>query len=387
MKICDLTQFYSPVSGGVKRYLQEKIAFIGKQGGAHEHVLIVPGSRSEMRVEGSSRVYTIHSPLISAESRYRALLDLREVGEILRKENPDIIESSDPYQIAWRSIAMGRELGRPVVAYYHSHFAEIFRQVAQRRLGDTISEWVSAGARRYVRNLYRQFAATLVPSQSLAEILKDWGVANVRVLPLGVDATSFRPDPDDRQETRRSLGIAPERTVLLYVGRFSGDKNVRTLFGAFELIEKEEPDRFHLLVVGDGPDRTKLQLILRQGANATWIRYLADSTELARFYRAADLFVHPGLYETFGLVAIESQACGTPVLGFRGSPMDAVIVGGQEHWPTENSARALADSIRHFAQPPPMSGRQELARAVSQRYDWNSVFTQLLCIYEELCAK
>src|ERR1700759_3181189 len=150
MKICDLTQFYSPVSGGVKRYLHEKMAYLDRLGGVHQHVLIVPGPRSEVRSEGASRIYTIHSPLISRQSRYRALLDLREVGDILRKENPDIIESSDPYQVAWTSIAMGRELGRPVVAYYHSHFAEIARRVAQRRFGDAISEWVSAGARRYV---------------------------------------------------------------------------------------------------------------------------------------------------------------------------------------------------------------------------------------------
>ena len=172
MKICDLTQFYSPVSGGVKRYLHEKMAFIGRQGGAHEHVLIVPGSRSEMRSEGASRIYTVHSPLISRQSRYRALLDLREVGDILRKENPDVIESSDPYQLAWKSISMGRELGCPVVAYYHSHFAEIARRVTERSLGRTISQWVSAGTRHYVRSLYQRFDVTFVPSQALADYIE-----------------------------------------------------------------------------------------------------------------------------------------------------------------------------------------------------------------------
>ena len=207
------------------------------------------------------------------------------------------------------------------------------------------------------------------------------------MLPLGVDATIFRPDPDDRLETRRSLGIRPERTLLLYVGRFSADKNVRVLFEAFELVEKEEPDRFHLLVVGDGPERARLQALARHGASVTWIRYLADSAELARFYRAADLFVHPGLDETFGLVALESQACGTPVLGISGSPMDAVILDGQEQWARENSPRALAEAIKSYVPAHPAFARAELAAAASQRYDWNGVFTQLLCIYQELCAK
>ncbi len=386
MKVCDLTQFYSPVSGGVRRYLHEKMAFLGRQGG-HEHVLIVPGPRSEVTADGNSRVYTIHAPLISRQSRYRALLDLRAVGEILRKENPDIIESSDPYQIAWKTIAMGRELKRPVVAYYHSHFAEIVRRVTERSLGPAVARWTSNAVRRYVRSLYNQFAVTLVPSEPLAEILRSWAVENARVLPLGVDASIFRPEPDDRLATRRSLGIRADRRLLLYVGRLSKDKNVRALFGAFDLLDKEVPDQFYLLVVGDGPERSKLQWLLRQGANVSWVRYLADSAELARFYRAADLFVHPGLYETFGLVTLESQACGTPVLGFRGSPMDSVILHGLEAWPKTNSPRELANAIRKFGENPPLLGRDQLAAETTARYDWNRVFTQLLCIYDELCAK
>ena len=102
MKICDLTQFYSPLSGGVKRYVHEKIAYIKKYSPGTEHVLIVPGQKTQMTCNSRSRIYSIHSPLLSRASRYRAWL--RAVEEILEQERPDIIESSDPYQIGWKAL-------------------------------------------------------------------------------------------------------------------------------------------------------------------------------------------------------------------------------------------------------------------------------------------
>src|SRR5438552_761134 len=135
MKICDLTQFYSPLSGGVKRYVHEKIAYIDKHSRGDEHVLIVPGPKTELTTKERSRIYSVRSPLVSRTSRYRALLNLRAVEEILERERPDIIESSDPYQIAWKAIASGNALRIPVVAFYHSHFPEAYLRSAARFLG------------------------------------------------------------------------------------------------------------------------------------------------------------------------------------------------------------------------------------------------------------
>ena len=83
MKICDLTQFYSPRSGGVKRYIHEKITYIDKHSPGDEHVLIVPGPKTELTTNERSRIYSIRSPLVSRTARYRALLNLRAIQQIL----------------------------------------------------------------------------------------------------------------------------------------------------------------------------------------------------------------------------------------------------------------------------------------------------------------
>ena len=386
MKICDLTQFYSPLSGGVKRYVHEKIAYIDKHSPDDEHVLIVPGPKTEMTSGPRSRVYSIHSPLLSRTSRYRALLNLRAVEEILECEHPDIIESSDPYQIGWKAIAVGRSLKVPVVGFYHSHFPETYLRGSAKFLGRRGTHRAMKWSRAYVLKLYNRFQATLVPSELLAGVLSEWGVRNVRAVRLGVDTNVFKPVSDDGRAIRASLGLARSQKLLLYVGRLAREKNTQTLFRTFEFLHRRHPNEFHLLVIGDGPQRKELRDLRQRTKNASWIQYCTDSTDLARYYRAADLFVHPGVQETFGLVALESQACGTPVVGIRGSYMDRIICHEQESWARENSAEALADAIER-ANTTKLSNLGECAaRAAENLFSWPRVFAELFCIYREVCA-
>lgn len=384
MKICDLTQFYSPVSGGVKRYVAEKVAYLREHAPGDEHLLIIPGDRDAVVADGPAKTYTIKSPLISRTSRYRALLRLGAIEEILEKEMPDVIESGDPYQVAWKAVASGEALGIPVIGFYHSHFPEAYLRSVAKFFGKTATEYAMDLARRYVCNLYNRFARTLVPSPALGALLTTWGVRNVVNIDLGVNTAIFKPAPDDATATRTELGIPASRTVLLYVGRLAHEKNTRTLFEAFRRLNQRAPDRFHLLITGDGTQRAELDsLITDHQSLITYSPYCPDSLRLAQLYRAADLFVHPGVQETFGLVTLEAQACGTPVVGIRGSYMDRIIFSDQKHWAIENSAASLAQAIVEAdATDLPAAGRHASAE-VHARYSWQRVFDRLFAIYRE----
>ena len=386
MKLCDLTQFYSPLSGGVKRYLHEKIRYIHRATD-DEHVLIIPGPKTELIEAERSRIYSIRSPLLSRTSRYRALLNLRAIEEILEHEQPDLIECGDPYQVAWKSIASGSALRIPVIGFYHSHFPEAYLRTTARFLGRTATEFMMDLARRYVRQIYNQFEATLVPSARLGQLLAGWGVENVRAVDLGVDVEIFRPQPDDAAVTRESLGIPSKRRLLLYVGRLAQEKNTQTLFAAFEVLNERDPQNYHLLVVGDGLGRAELRGLQERTGSVTWRQYCTDSEELARLYRAADLLVHPGVQETFGLTALESQACGTPVVGIRGSYMDRIIFCNQEHWARENSVPALADAVAAAAGSELREHGLAAAANVREHYAWPVVFAQLFRLYRSVRAQ
>src|SRR6266508_4053994 len=113
--------------------------------------------------------------------------------------------------------------------------------------------------RAYVRKLYNRFQATLVPSEKLADLLSEWGVHNVQPVRLGVNTEVFNPAPDDAPATRQSLGVEADQKLLLYVGRLAKEKNTQTLFRAFELLRLRGRNKFHLVVIGDGPQRRRVQ--------------------------------------------------------------------------------------------------------------------------------
>lgn len=382
LKICDVTQFYSPYGGGVRRYIAEKQAFIRACGG-HEHVLVIPGPRDECAMEGPCKVYSIRSPRLDQTSRYRLLLRVGKVREILRRERPDIIEAGDPYHVAWAAWVEASNLKIPIVGFYHSHFPDAYLRTVKKYCGDQVHDFVQDYARSYIERLYSRLDRTLVPSPRLRELLASWGVRNTAIVRLGVDATVFRPAPRD-PETRRRLGVPDGRICLLFVGRLAHEKGVSTLLSTFRALHGAEPGRFHLLVVGQGPLRRDVEATARDTGSVTWADNFKDSAELARVYRAADIFVHPGVLETFGLVTVEAQACGVPVVGIRGSYMDRLAFCGIDRWAETNTAGSLALAVKAMADGP----RQEIAANVASAaasYAWPKVFAELFAVYRQVC--
>ncbi len=208
---------------------------------------------------------------------------------------------------------------------------------------------------------------------------------NVEATDLGVDTSTFYPDPPRRAARRERLGLGPDDRLLLYVGRLAAEKNTRTLLEAFEMLDAHGAANCRLLIVGDGGQRDIVLALTEKCDRVRWIRYVGDAGELADLYRAADLFVHPGVQETFGLVALESQACGTPVVGIRGSYMDRLICD-LRHWAEANTAESLAGAMADMCALDLAELGRAAADAVATRYSWRRVFARLLSIYTEVVS-
>ena len=140
------------------------------------------------------------------------------------------------------------------------------------------------------------------------------------------------------------------------------------------------------MVIGDGQQRRLVKALTQKTGAVTWHPYCSDPRELARFYRAADLFVHPGVQETFGLVTLESQACGTPVVGIRGSYMDRIVFSDLGHWAAENRPESLAVAIESMSRQDLHAIGERNSGIVAERYNWRRVFGRLFGIYRETIA-
>ncbi|QSR89579.1 glycosyltransferase [Methylacidiphilum caldifontis] len=376
MKICDITQFYSPRSGGVKRYLSEKQDYVRRLG-KDEHYLIIPGEKNQHFVDQSVHTITIRSPRLDKTSRYRVIFNLKALSCLIDEIKPDVIEVGDPYQLAWFVLKKARRLKIPVIGFYHSHFPEAYLRTCSRYGGKLLEAAFRSMAKSYIVKLFSKFKLTVVPSYKLCDLLKNWGLINSVPLPLGVDTEHFNPGTKE-ESWREQLEIPADAFLLLYVGRLSKEKNLILLLETFRcLLEKQPGSDYWLLIIGDGPLRSLVLDFKKKLGRIVWIPYLDSKKDLARSYRSADLFVHPGIVETFGLVTIESQSCGCPVIGVYGTNMEEQIEGGLEYWPRKNCPRAFAEAIRNFRKTDLRELGLELSRKVRGKYGWDQVFKTL----------
>ncbi len=275
---------------------------------------------------------------------------------------------------------------RPQLAAGWAHIAHTLGLVKNRTL--------AAGARPepqlriHVEGELAQQADLLIASTSdeANELTDAYGADPERVfmVPPGVDLATFQPM--DRAVARRELGYGSER-VLLFVGRLERLKGVEVAIRALALLRDRQHDDVRLLILGedshegDESEKDRLKAI----ASETGVRDRVDFVgsvahhELPYFYAAADVCVMPSYSESFGLVALEAQACGCPVVASGVSGLRSVVrdeVSGyliDEHDPAayaERIGRLLAD--RELAQQ--MGRRGSL---LAQRFSWKRTADRL----------
>jgi D-inositol-3-phosphate glycosyltransferase len=161
--------------------------------------------------------------------------------------------------------------------------------------------------------------------------LGDIAKEKISVVPCGVNLLHFRPM--DKCAARKALNLDPQALILLYVGRFVPLKGIDRLLGA--LTHLEHYQRLRLLVVGgDGietPMARNLAGLARKLEIEKLVTFLGriDHEELPPYYSAADVLVIPSDYESFGLVALEALACGTPVVATAVGAVETIIREGE----------------------------------------------------------
>jgi len=357
MHIVDTTLFFSPTSGGVRRYLTAKHDWLLAHT-QHRHSLLVPGTVTELH---PGAISTLKGWKVPGTFNYRLPLSPPRWIRMLDALEPDLIEVGDVFHPAWCAMRSARRRDIPLVAFFHSNFPRL----AGRRLGRVIE----AGLAEYVRRVYERVDRVLTPSRQMCEYLAELGLHNTALQPLGVDTDIFSParrSPD----LRRTLGLPDETRLLVYAGRFSTEKNIDVLQGAL----RQLGPAYHLLMVGGGEQS-------RPAPNISVLPYRRDSVELAAMIASCDALVHAGCSETFGLVIIEALACGIPVVGANAGAVPEHVDESVGMLAQPNDAASMAAAIAAlYERDLPALGRAARARAL-KRYTWTRALHQLLDQY------
>lgn len=379
MKICDITQYYAPQSGGVKRYLETKRQRIRQSNGL-EHVLIVPARFDSVDRDGSTVVYTVKSPPLPFSHGYRFFVAFPRIREILREEKPDIIESADLSQCAWCALDVGRKTGTPVAHFYHS---DLLRSLGSKA-SEVLRRPVPSAILWYTRRMLRAMDVVFVANVEKAELLKRLGAERVVHMPLGVCSHTFNPANASGENVRAELGIDRATRLLLFVGRVAGEKRLHLLFDMLDVLQARSAARakYRLLIIGDGPRMWRVRQRARDRDDVTLWNYVDNTPRLVAAYCESDVFVHPGKNETFGLAPLEARFCGCPAVAVADSGLPAVIGHEGGRLARKASALHLAAAVRRVLRR--RMPRDRVREAAVAEFAEEAQFVRQIEVYESV---
>lgn len=386
MKICDITNFFSPKSGGVKTYLLAKRRYINAAGGAHRHLLIVPGEKDETVDEGFARIRYVAGPQVPWERNYRYVKNLCRVAEIIDEERPDLIELGCPYLMPWAVRRVARHHRIPLVGFFHSNFPETYVGPAFSPYGRWLGRFMQNRAWGYARLIYGMCDQIIATSEHAEQSLAAARIKPVTRIPFGVDTDTFDPAKADGV-LREKLGFRPDQTLLLFVGRLTEEKDISSLLTAFRTIDDAHPGRFGLMVVGSGPETATVEMLAAERVSAKYLGYRTPGDGLPEAYATADIFVTPSPNETFGLSPLEALASGLPVVAVRGGAVAEILPEAWHEIADPWSPPTLAAAVLRMADRRTPEMRGDIRRFIVQNYSWDACFARIFDLYARIVAE
>ena len=385
IRLMDVVQFYSPISGGIRRYVEDKSRFLAMEEEA-SHCVVIPGKSEDEWMLDRTRFVQIASPAMPGSKSYRLLLDNKRLKALMDDFRPDVIELADPFQNAWAATSWARQNGARTVGFYHSDCPRSWARWVSRKLGRPAGNLSQQVIGSYLGAILGRMDALFTASRRFDRYWSQHLDIPVFHTPLGFDDRIFHPaEPAD--SLRKRIGASPDAPLLVFAGRLAPEKRLHLMIRAYaRLVQDGCPAR--LLIIGDGEDKPRLEALAREiGVRIDWLPYESDREKLAEVYRSCDCFVHTGRGETFGLAVIEAAACGCQVVAFSGSGLeDAAACNKYSRLVKEGDlvgfVDAIAEIIRH---PLSLEDKRMEWQRMCMSHSTRAVFGRNLGYYRSLC--
>ncbi|MEX1018301.1 MAG: glycosyltransferase [Litorilinea sp.] len=402
---CPLALMGGKKTGGMNVYVRDLAHFLGQQG-VQVDVFTRSQDDCQPRVchDLGYGCRVIHIPA-GPESP----IPLHEIGDHLDEFAAGVLAFAQAENIAynlihshyWLSGLVAEKLRAawqttPIVHMFHT-LGHLKNQIAQTD-ADRATPARLAGETHVVEIADCLIAATRAEEHQLIDL---YGAAQtkIRIIPPGVDLNRFRPI--DPAAAKARVGIPCGDANLLYVGRIEPLKGIDTLLRAMSILQADHPESVAhtcVAIVGGDPwaedmdeEMARLQALRSQLGIHDLVTFLGakDQDVLPDYYAAAEMVIMPSHYESFGMVALEAMAMGTPVI--------ASEVGGLAHLVRDNrngrhvpsrDPQALAACIRELLTDPALRTRLgEQARQDARTYAWPVIAGHILRAYRAVLAQ
>lgn len=222
-------------------------------------------------------------------------------------------------------------------------------------------------------------------SESAAKWMFGSRASDVTILNNGIDIAKFQFNFQARCRLRRELNVANDEVFLLNVARLAKQKNQKFLIELMRLLDRDGRRQCKLAIVGEGPEKTKLENLSKSFKLNNIIIFLGSRSDIPELLSAADVFVLPSLYEGLGIAAIEAQAAGLPTLLSNFVPPEADVsplarhlpIDATEVWASEISSIEIGENSRGDAND----------LVFRSGYDIHNTVNKLIEIYIDILTK
>jgi len=280
--------------------------------------------------------------------------------------------------------------GTPIVHMFHT-LGEMKNRVA-RSESERAGEGRLEGERQVLRRADRIVSATIAEITQLRFLYRA-DHRKLVIIPPGVDTSHFYPIPAD--EAKQFLGLKPENRMVLFVGRIEPLKGVDTLIQAMSCLDLQKMHRpVPLAIIGGEPDvvpedmteeMSRLQKLCDELCMGGMVVFLGKRGQdtLPYYYSAAEVVVMPSLYESFGMVALEAMACGTPVIASEVGGLGYLVQNDITGYTVPDSdPQVLCEKLSSLL------GNANLRAEMGQRaaeyaldYGWEKIATRIIEVY------
>lgn len=400
---CPLAILGGKDTGGMNVYVRELTRFLGQQG---VHVDVFTRSQDEHvphvlhDLGYGNRVVHINAgpeiPLPKCDLAAHIPEFTSNILEFTERKgiNYDLIHSH-----YWMSGIAGGQLKSnwnvPMVQMFHT-LGHMKNKIA--RHSDEMEGAYRLDGEQLVMNLANRIVAA-TPAE-VEQLLSLYHVDEnkISVIPPGVDCCHFYPIPQD--EAKAAIGILPDSRMILFVGRIEPLKGIDTLLKAIAIMQEDchlTSCCFSVVIIGGDPsgeakntdsEVNRLIILCHELGLDDMVVFLGkrDQTTLPYYYSAAEILVMPSFYESFGMVALESMACGTPVVASHTGGLAYLVQDGVTGYTVSGGdAKALAKRLNQLLFNPALRKQMgEKAADYAKTYAWEIISTKIMNLYKEV---
>jgi glycosyltransferase involved in cell wall biosynthesis len=282
---------------------------------------------------------------------------------------------------------MHREILPALIARRFRHSPIVVRLACGGAYGD-VARLLKIPAGKLMLRLARRADCIVSLSQQITQELLEQGFARERIveIPNGVDTGRFTPaSAEERARLRRELQLPQEGQLVIYVGRLHYQKGVDTLLRAWKEVCHSHPQA-HLLVVGQGPERGKLEKLAASLDLGTSLQFLGQVEPVLPYLQASDVFVLPSFFEGLSNALLEAMACGLAVVTTNIGGTCEVVQSGVDGLLVEpGDAPALAVSLSQVLGDATLA--QQLGAAARQRVEAEYTADRAIARYAAVYAR